>query len=157
MEKFSLQNKIRISYNQKKCVDYVKISDMNNINMHEEFCGTYEHGSRLGTNIYSSNVLVTFRSSSYNNNYPGFEIRANCSSTGQVMENCLKVENSEYAAVRQTVDKWTRKVREEASICDINNFDLFVFLECAKVYALSELRAFLRSREQGMLIISIHC
>ena len=114
MEKFSLQNKIRISYNQKKCVDYVKISDMNNMNIHEEFCGTYEHGSRLGTNIYGSNVLVTFRSSSYNNNYPGFEIRANCSSTGQVMENCLKVENSEYAAVRQTVDKWTRKVREEA-------------------------------------------
>ena len=51
-----------------------------------------------------------------------------CNNSTQIMGNCLEVENSEYAA-EQTIDKWTRKVREEASIaiCDTNNFDHFCF------------------------------
>ena len=71
LNRFSLQDKVRTSYNQRKCVDYVKITDLNNPNKNEEFCGTLKahSGSRLGTNTYSNNVLVTFRSSKYNNNY----------------------------------------------------------------------------------------
>ena len=112
LNRFSLQDKVRTSYNQRKCVDYVKITDLNNPNKNEEFCGTLKahSGSRLGTNTYSNNVLVTFRSSKYNNNYKGFWIQARCLERSHSMENCLKVEeveNSEYAA-GQTVDKWTK-------------------------------------------------
>ena len=121
VQEFYLQDKIRISYNQKKCVDYVKITDLSDSSITREFCGMLAPI----TESYTDDVLVTFRTSKYNN-YPGFTIYAYCNNSTQIMGNCLEVENSEYAA-GQTIDKWTRKVREEASICDTNNFDHFCF------------------------------
>ena len=128
-DRFSLQDKVRTSYNQKKCVDYVNITDLNNPNKNEEFCGTASPRSRLGTNIYSNDVLVTFRSSKYNNNYQGFLIQAKCMEGSRSMENCLKVEeveNSEYAA-GLTVEKWT-KVSES-----IQRLIFMVTISCFRV------------------------
>ena len=120
MYKFQLKDKIAISHNQTKCVDYFKLTDLSNPSTNEEFCGMQTLHHTLSTEIYTEDVLVIFRTSRYNN-YPGFALHANCYNSSQIMGNCLKVENSEYAA-EQTIDKWTRKVREEASICDTNYF-----------------------------------
>ena len=114
MYKFHLQDKMRISNNQKKCVDYVKITDLSDTSKTEEFCGMQTLYHALSTEIYTDDVLVTFRSSNQNNHYPGFALHAKCYKSSQIMGNCLKVDNSEYAA-EQTIDKWTRKVREVAS------------------------------------------
>ena len=93
---FELQGKVRISYNEKKCVDYVKITDMSNGSISEEFCGTQNTFQHLTNETYTHDALVTFRSSRYNN-YAGFAISATCvnTSSSQIMEECLKVDNSE--------------------------------------------------------------
>ena len=99
---FVLQDRIRVSYNERKCVDYVKILDLNDRKNHEEFCGTHEPKKKLSNNTYSNNVLVTFRSSQYNN-YKGFFLRATCIRQNlNSMENCLKVEEVEYATDKRT-------------------------------------------------------
>ena len=60
MYKFHLQDKIAISHNQTKCVDYVKITDLSNPSINEKFCGMQTLHHTLSTEIYTDDVLVTF-------------------------------------------------------------------------------------------------
>ena len=76
--------------NTKACVDYVKIADGSK---EREYCGNVESIDEL----FGSEVLVTFRSSKYNN-YKGFHITVRCTSTTQTSDlaekssGCLSVE-----------------------------------------------------------------
>ena len=51
MYKFHLQDKIAISHNQTKCVDYVKITDLSNPSINEKFCGMQTLHHTLSTEI----------------------------------------------------------------------------------------------------------
>ena len=84
-----LQECVKVYGNTKACVDYVKITDGSTTN---EFCGN------VGPNtlVYGNEVLVTFRSSKYNN-YKGFYIESHCTNLetndqAEKSPGCLSVE-----------------------------------------------------------------
>ena len=86
-----LQECVRVYGNTKACVDYLKITDGSTTN---EYCGNVDHGEPDTILAYGNQVLVTFRSSKYNN-YKGFQIKAQCTSTSKSAEKssgCLSVE-----------------------------------------------------------------
>ena len=84
-----LQECARVYGNTKACVDYLKITDGSTTN---EFCGNVGRN----TFVYGNEVLVTFRSSKYNN-YQGFYIESHCkdpnqSDQAETSSGCLSVE-----------------------------------------------------------------
>ena len=84
-----LQECVRVYGNTKACVDYLKITDGSTTN---EFCGNVGRN----TFVYGNEVLVTFRSSKYNN-YQGFYIESHCKDPNQsdqveTSSGCLSVE-----------------------------------------------------------------
>ena len=87
---FQLQPKIRVSSSQKECVDYVNVTSASGDSIKEVWCGdTIDDRGR-----YHGNVLVTFRSSRYNN-YKGFILRAVCDANTSKQDNpgCISIEN----------------------------------------------------------------
>ena len=79
VHEFRLQECVKVYSNTKACVDYVKIADGSK---KREYCGNVDSIDEL----FGSKVLVTFRSSKYNN-YKGFYITVRCTSTTQTSDS----------------------------------------------------------------------
>ena len=88
---FQLQPKIRVSSNRKECVDYVNITSASGESIDEVWCGDKIMEDR---SFDDGNVLVTFRSSRYNN-YKGFRLIAVCNNNTTEQDNpsCISVAN----------------------------------------------------------------
>ena len=90
INKIHLQECVRVYGNTKACVDYLKITDGSTTN---EFCGNVGENNLF---VYGNQVLITFRSSKYNN-YQGFYIESHCtdpetSDQAEKSSGCLSVE-----------------------------------------------------------------
>lgn len=89
-EDFQLQPKIRVSSSQKECVDYVNVTSASGDSIKEVWCGDTidNQGS------FDGDILVTFRSSRYNN-YKGFILRAKCGANTSKQDNpdCISIDN----------------------------------------------------------------
>ena len=78
------------------CVDYVKINPPINYGL-KYYCGDWEKTCYCGDEDYdgrpitlnASTVEVTFRTSEWDNAYPGFKIRFSCADTMQTEEDVL--------------------------------------------------------------------
>ena len=98
VHEFRLQECVRVYGSTKACVDYVEIADGSK---KREYCGSVDSIDEL----FGSKVLVTFRSSKYND-YKGFYITVRCTSTTQTSDSaekssgCLSVEG--YASEHDT-------------------------------------------------------
>ena len=92
MKKFQLQPKIRVSSSRKKCVDYVNITSASGQSTNGVLCGDIIMRENLGS--YNGNVLVTFRSSRYNN-YKGFRLNVACVTNTAIQDNpdCISINN----------------------------------------------------------------
>ena len=89
---FQLQPKIRVSSNKKECVDYVNITSASGESIKDVWCG-----DTIGDHSkFDGDILVTFRSSRYNN-YKGFRLQAVCMNNTTIQDNpqagCISVEN----------------------------------------------------------------
>ena len=89
---FHLQPRINAYPNKKVCVDYIRLTG-DGITSPKEYCGKIQPKADP-FDIDSGNVLVTFRSSRFNN-YQGFHIVAICRDNNVMFEQdqpgCLKM------------------------------------------------------------------
>ena len=120
--RFQLQPPIRVYRQGKICVDYVSVTGRvlkSDRKSSKERCGHLEPSDVL-FDIYSGNVLVTFRSSRFNN-YRGFRIAAVCiDASEQDQPGCLQLDQylrmEGYAESDMYSDEFMVRVEEHSAI-----------------------------------------
>ena len=112
---FRLQSKVRVSYNERICVDYINITESNG--KYNVYCG---NNTTFANKRYEGNLLITFRSSQYNNNYKGFQFNVQCSppkNTSQQVEpaDCIRI--SQYLTKRAYKEDYTNELMVTNNAC----------------------------------------
>ena len=107
--KSHLQPKVRVSSSRKACVDYINITDTEKCRI---YCGL---DTSFTNDDFKDNVLITFRSSQYNNHYKGFRFTAMCrpensTSKQELLQpaNCIHI--SQYLTKRVYKDDYTNEL-----------------------------------------------
>ena len=109
-DNYHLQPKVRVSRREKECVDYINITD--STNKCHIYCGMDKSFIDFP---FDRDVLITFRSSQYNNNYKGFELTAICSpknstSKQELLQPADCIHISQYLTKRVYKDDYTNEL-----------------------------------------------
>ena len=113
---FRLQSKVRVSYNERRCVDYINITEINSPRKHYIYCGS---NNTFVNEKFNGSVLITFRSSQYNNNYKGFSFRVQCTprNTNQQVERADCIRISQYLTKRVHKEDYTNELMVTSNAC----------------------------------------